>query len=135
MSKTTAMTCYSKDLRERALKYLQNGHTYAETMEVYSVGKSALWRWKKMLEEQGNLDDKPRGAYFKKIDPKKLTAYIEEHPDAYLHEIAEIFSCSAAAVCKALKRLGYTNKKRNYIQRAGLPKSRRVQRQNKAHPF
>ena len=106
------MTCYSKDLRERALKYLLEGHTYAETMEVFNIGRTALWRWKNMLEKQGNLDNKPRGEYFKKIDPKKLSAYLEEHPDAYLYEIAEIFNCSSAAVCKALKRLGYTNKKK-----------------------
>lgn len=65
-----------------------------------------------MLEKQGNLDNKPRGEYFKKIDPEKLAAYLEELPDAYLYEIAAIFNCSSAAVCKALKRLGYTHKKR-----------------------
>lgn len=105
------MACYSKDLRERAIKYLLEGHTYAETTEVYGVCKTALWRWKKMLEKQGDLNDKPRCKYFKKINPQKLIEYVEEYPDAHLYEIAEIFSCSAAAVCKALKRLGYTNKK------------------------
>ena len=54
------MTCYSIDLRERAVKYLLDGHTPAETSKVFSVGKTALWRWKKQFEEQGNLEDKPR---------------------------------------------------------------------------
>lgn len=106
------MTCYSKDLRERAVKYLLDGHTYAEAMKVYNVGRTALWRWKNMLEKEGNLDSKPRGQYFKKINPQVLTEYLEGHPDAYLHEIAAVFSCSEAAVCKALKKIGYTKKKR-----------------------
>ena len=51
---------------------------------------------------------------FKKIDPDKLKKYIEEHPDAYLREIAEEFGCSVNAVSKALKRLKITRKKRLY---------------------
>lgn len=47
-----------------------------------------------------------------KIDPQKLVKYIEEYPDAYLSEIASIFSCSEEAVCKVLKRMGYKKKKR-----------------------
>ncbi|WP_081839602.1 IS630 transposase-related protein [Synergistes jonesii] len=58
------MTCYSKDLRERAIKYLLGGHTPNKTSKVFNVGKTALWRWKKQLEEQVDLEDKPRGEIF-----------------------------------------------------------------------
>ncbi len=36
---------------------------------------------------------------------------MEEHPDAYLYEIAKVFGCSSVSVHKALKRLGITRKK------------------------
>lgn len=127
------MTCYSKDLRERAVKYLLDGHTYAEAMKVYNVGRTALWRWKNMLEKEGNLDSKPRGNYFKKINPQILIEYLEEHPDAYLHEIAAVFLCSEAAVCKALKKIGYTKKKENHIQRTRQTKSRGIYQQDKCN--
>ena len=71
---------------------------------------------KKQLEGQGDLKDKPRGRYFKKIDPQKL----EEYLAAYLYEIGAVFGCSSVAVLKALKRMGYTNKKK-----IPLTKSRR----------
>lgn len=106
------MTIYSKDLRERAFKYTQEGHTYRETAEVFSVGTSALVRWKKIFVEQGNFEDKPRKKRIGKIDPQKLEEYLKEHPDAYLKEIAALFGCSEAAVSKMLKRMNYTKKKK-----------------------
>jgi len=52
------------------------------------------------------------GKSTQKIDPEKLKKNVPEHPDAYLKEIAEVFSCSSAAIDKALKRLHINRKKR-----------------------
>ena len=117
-----SMTRYSKDLRERAIKYLLSGHSYRETAKTFSVGMPALGRWKKMLEEQGDFQDKPRRKFFRKIDPKKLEEYLNEHPDAYLREIAGVFGCSIAAVSKAIKSMGYTKKKRTSHTKNRTPK-------------
>ena len=43
---------------------------------------------------------------------KNWLKYVGQHPDAYLHEIAKHFDCTAAAVCYALKQMGMTRKKR-----------------------
>ena len=48
----------------------------------------------------------------KKIIPEKLIKYIEDHPDAYLKEIAEVFGCCQYSVLKRLRKLGITRKKR-----------------------
>ena len=114
------MSIYSTDLRECAVKYLLDGHTYAETADVFHVCFASLVKWKKKFKEQGNCDDKPRKQYFKKIDPQKLTEYLEKHPDAYQCEIAQFFNCSIAAVSKALKKIGYTQKKEGDFQRTGF---------------
>ena len=101
------MTVYSKDLRERASQYTKDGHSYRETAKVFDVSTAALVRWKKMYEEQGNFEDKPRKKRIGKIDPQKLEEYLKEHPDAYLREIAALFSRSEAAVSKMPKRTNY----------------------------
>ena len=103
---------YSKDLRERAVKYRLNGHTLEETSEIFNVGKSAVSRWVKQYKEKGDLSNKPLNREYKKINPEKLKDYVKKHPDAYQREIAEEFNCSIMAVSKALKRLGITRKKR-----------------------
>ena len=94
------MTCYLIDLRERAVKYLLDGHTPAETSKGFNVGKTALWRWKKQLEEQGDLEDKPRRKSFKKIALQKLEEYLAARPDAYLYEIGTVFSLF---ICRCLE--------------------------------
>ena len=65
-----------------------------------------------MYKQTGELKDQPLHRTFKKLDPEKLTAYVSEHPDAYLKEIGEAFDCSGTAVRKAFKRHGITRKKR-----------------------
>lgn len=80
------MTRYSKDLRERAVKYLLSGHSYRETAKTVNVGTPALGLWKKMLKEQGDFQDKPRRKYFRKIDPKKLEEYLTDTPTLILEK-------------------------------------------------
>jgi len=68
-------------------------------------------QWKKQWEETGSLAKKELHRSFKKIDPEKLSIYVQEHPDAYLKEIAQAFECSDTAIVKALKKLKITRKK------------------------
>lgn len=103
---------YSKDMRERAIAYRSAGHTLEETREVFQVSVSTIREWEKRLAETGTLDPTVTKRKHKKIDPEKLAKYVEEHQDAYLRELAEEFSCSDTAICKALDRLNITRKKR-----------------------
>ncbi len=103
---------YSRDLRERAVKYYMSGYTLKETSEVFEVGINTISQWVKKYKETGDLSNKPLNRRFKKIDPEKLILFVEKNPDAFLKEIAEEFKCSIEAVRKAMKKLGITKKKR-----------------------
>lgn len=105
---------YSEDFRKRTIEYRKEGHTLEKTSEVFKVSITTIRKWEKQLREEGNLKTKTPKRPFKKIAPDKLKKYIEEHPDAYLREIAEEFGCCINAVSKALKRLKITRKKRLY---------------------
>ena len=116
---------YSKDLRERAVKYYKPGHTLKETSEIFGAGINTISQWVKKYKETGGLSNKPLKRGFKKIDPEKLALFLEENPDAFLRETAEEFGCSIEAVRKAIKRLGITRKKktlRYYEQKEGQVK-------------
>ena len=106
---------YSKDLRERAVKYYKSGHTLKETSEIFVAGINTISHWVKKYKETGDLSNKLLKRGFKKIDPKKLALFIEENPDAFLRETAEEFGCNIEAVRKAIKRLGITRKKRHCV--------------------
>ena len=104
---------YSEDFRRRVMKYLDEGHKWAEARETFKISMTAINSWRQKYKETGEIkDDPPRRKAYKKLDPQKLKAYVEEHPDAYLKEIGEVFRCSDTAVQKAFKRLGITRKKR-----------------------
>lgn len=105
----------SKDLREAAVRYQKEGHTYEETAKVFGVVKSTVHRWVKQYEETGDLSDKPVKRGYKKINPEKLKAYVAEHPDDTQEEVALVFGCCPQAISKAYKRLGITRKKRRCV--------------------
>ena len=107
---------YDKKYRQRALDYWQDGHTKKETAAVFGVGTTTLQTWKSQLNETGTLAPKKRKETWRKIDPEKLRKYVEEHPDAYQHEIAEAFGVRLFAIQKALKRLKITRKKNHSLQ-------------------
>jgi len=103
---------YNEKYRIRTVEYRKEGHTIEETAKVFKVSESTVKVWTKKYDETGEIKDNPPKRTFKKIDPAKLERYMDEHPDAYLLEIAKVFSCSDAAVVKALKKLKITRKKR-----------------------
>jgi len=108
---------YEVKFRERVMIYLEKGHTQKEAQEVFGVGTTAIKRWKKQYEETGNLAPKELHRSFRKVDPVKVAAYVKEHPDAYLREIAVVFSCGEHAIREALKKQKISRKKNQRIRR------------------
>ena len=102
---------YDKKFREKVMNYIAKGHTIEETHEVFGVGTTTIKEWKKLQTETGSLKKRELNRKPGKIDSDRLKAYITEHPDSYLCEIANVFKCTIPAVFYALKRLGITRKK------------------------
>ncbi|MDR0919768.1 MAG: IS630 transposase-related protein, partial [Oscillospiraceae bacterium] len=59
---------YSKDLREKVLKYREK-HSLEKTHEVYEISVSTIRDWERLKNENGNLNKRPLNRTFKKIDP------------------------------------------------------------------
>lgn len=108
----------SVDLREAAVKYYQEGHTYKDTGKVFNVSYGTVWLWVKKYRETGDLSNKQLNRGFKKIDPEKLRTYVREHPDDTQKEIAEVFGCCYQAIGKAFQRLGITRKKKRFATKS-----------------
>lgn len=104
---------YSEDFRRRALEYMDVGHTGKELYEAFKIYPSAIARWRKLELETGSLNPQYNETRSGKIDMEKLKQVIEEKPDLYLSELAELFCCTKQAIFYALKRIGITRKKRH----------------------
>ena len=107
---------YDIELRRRAIEYWEDGHSKKETAVVFKVSHFTLQKWKSQLKETGTLEAKVRRETWRKIDPSRLKEYLNQHPDAYLKEMAEEFSCTDVAILKALRRLKITRKKNDSVQ-------------------
>ena len=76
----------------------------------------------KAAEGNGGLEKDELHRNFRKINPKKLKAYVAEHPDAYQSEMAEAFGCSESGIRDALRRYKITRKKRRPATKSRLSK-------------
>ena len=112
---------YDRDLRLRAIKYTEEGHTLAQAAAVFKVNIGTLIGWRKRYRATGDVKMKIRCPVNKKIIPEKLIKYVQEHPDAYLKEIAEVFGCHPSSVLKRLRKLGITRKKRVHFTKNKPP--------------
>jgi len=107
---------YDVKFRQRAISYLNEGNSFRKTAEVFKVSPTTLQAWKSQLKDTGTLSPKKRQTPWRKIDPERLRQYVEEHPDAYQHEMAKEFGVRLYAIQKALKRLKIARKKNHILQ-------------------
>ena len=107
---------YDRKFREKVLKYISKGHTVQEAHAVFEAGTTTIHAWKKLQLETGSLEKRPLERTHKKIDPVELKAYLANHPDSFLREIAAHFNCTENAVFLAMKRLRITRKKNQRIR-------------------
>ena len=103
---------HSRDFREAAITYKQNGHTLKQVCEIFKINPQTYYNWKNQKQKTGTLQPKKHGPRKRKIDNQKLEQQLKEHPDTYLKEIAQQFNASTPAICKKLKNLKITRKKK-----------------------
>ena len=92
--------------------YYEQCKNISQTAATFNLSRNTLYLWIHLKKQTGSLKHQVTGLNAVKLDRQKLAQYVEQHQDAYLHEIAKHFDCTPAAVCYALKQMGMTRKKR-----------------------
>ena len=92
--------------------YYEQCKNISQTAATFNLSRNTLYLWIRLKKQTSSLKHQVTGLNAVKLDRQKLAQYVGQHPDAYLHEIAKHFDCTAAAVCYALKQMGMTRKKR-----------------------
>ena len=99
------------DFKKRAVVYKDTGHTFKQLHEAFGIPNQTYYLWKRNLQS-GYYKTKGKQERKRKIDKETLRRTLAQRPDAYLHELADLFGCSGQAVSLALKNMGITRKKR-----------------------
>lgn len=116
----TVVMTYSYDLRKKALDYMEKGGSKLDASQIFGVTVRTLFNWIKRKKEGCLAQGKRKQRRPHKIEDEKLKAYIKEHPDAYLREIAQFFGATVTAVFYACKRLKINLKKRHLSTKKGM---------------
>jgi transposase len=111
------MKAYALDLRERVVKFIHNGGSKMEAARRFDLGRRTVYRYL-AAAHQGALAPKKSWGHWRKLDPQKLRAHVQQHPDATLKELQRVFGVSHHAVWVRLRQLGFTLKKTHKISRA-----------------
>lgn len=98
---------YSIDLREAALSYIKNGGSKVEASRLFGFSRNTLYRWL----NAGDIAPKKHGFRNRKLDKKALKKHVEEHPDMFLHERAEVFGVHTSSISRALKAMRIVKKR------------------------
>jgi transposase len=117
------MKAYSQDLRERVLRAVDQEMPRSEIVRVMGVSAATIGRYLKQQREQGHVRPKAiPGRPSKKIQPLQagLEDQLKASPDATLVQHCEYWeqnqgmSVSRWSMSRAIKRMGWTRKKRHW---------------------
>jgi transposase len=107
---------YSQDLRERALEAFYQNKPISEICELFKITSRTLLNWRRTKECCGRTcarKDFHRGLPPKIQDLEKFRKFVEEGADRTTAKMAEDWGgVSPATIQRALKRIGFTRKKR-----------------------
>ena len=118
------MKAYSMDLRRRVLTMGDAGRSTREVARVLAVSESWVRRLKQRRREDGSVAPRPSGGWrhghFGPVHLLQLEGWLRQEPDATLERLLGRVEkemklhCSLMAVCRAVKKLGWSLKKRRF---------------------
>ena len=116
------MKAYSLDFRNRVLALCDAGKGTHEVSKMLAVSESWIRRLKQRRREEGRVDVRPSGGrrhgHFEALRLSQLEEWVRQHPDATLEALRDrvadqmALHCSLMAVCRALRKLGWSLKKK-----------------------
>ncbi len=120
------MNAYSKDLRLKALEAVDRGIPRKEVVKIFGFSLATLERYVRGRKDGGDLAPKPSPGRPPTIGAtaehrRSLWAQLEAHDDATLERHCELWEkewgakVSIATMSRAIRRLGWTLKKRAWV--------------------
>ncbi len=108
---------YSLDLREKAIILIDAGQKVKDVAELFSVAQNTLRNWLVLRKETKILSPKEgyqKGHSHKIVDLDLFKKFADEHSGDTLEMMAQhLGNVSDTTVCRMMKKIGYTRKKRH----------------------
>ena len=109
-------SAYNEDLRVRALEWIKSGISVTQVSRGLKISRPTLYRWKNQVEKTGSTvpnKSVPPPQPSKIKDWDKFQEFVDSNADKTQKKLAELWGgVSHHTISRALKKLGYTRKKR-----------------------
>ena len=126
MCDAAAMNAYSKDLRVRVLAAVDRGERREEIVRLFGMSVATVGRWLRRRRESGEVGPRPSPGRTPSIlrtaeERRALWRQLEENDEATLEEHRGLWEerggarVSVATMSRAIRRLGWTYKKRRWV--------------------
>lgn len=110
---------YSHDLRIRAVELVNSGFVVKKVVDLLNISKSALYDWLVKFEKTKSVEPKKdwqKGHSHKITDMAQFKKFADENKNLTLDELAKKWGgVSRMTVYRALKKIGYSKKKRPLV--------------------
>lgn len=117
---------YSYDLRRKIIQAIQqDGLKKSEASELFNISRNTIDLWLKRQAETGDYRAKPNqppGNGHKITDWEKFREFVQAHGAKTQAEMAKLWQgdVSARTISRALKKIGFTRKKRRTATGNGM---------------
>ena len=114
---------YSQDLRERVLAAYDRGMKTRPIARLFNVSPAWARRVKQRRAQFGEITPRCAGGItIIKVDRARLAELVRADPDATLEELRQRLGvkCAISTICMALKRMGFTLKKKSSAPRSRI---------------
>jgi len=123
---------YSIDLRERVLQAVEEGMSKMTAHRTFHISRSTIDHWLALRAQTGSLAPRPmRVTRTRQLQGAAFEAFVRTHAHATLDEMARAWrqetgaSLTAMSFSRALRRLGWTRKKRVGVTRSATKRRAR----------
>lgn len=129
------MKAYSNDVREKVLRAVDQGYPRAEIVKLLGVSRATIKRYLKQRRETGSVASKAiPGRTPKKLGllQTDLATQLPAHDDLRLEDQCRLWEqthgvhVSTSTMSEAIKRIGWTRKKRRWVPVNAVRKSEPV---------
>ena len=126
------MKAYSIDVREKVLRAVDQGYPREEIIKLLGVSRATIKRYLKQWRDTGTIAPKAiPGRTPKKLGllQADLAAQLQTHDDLRLEDQCRLWEqthgvyVSTSTMSEAIKRLGWTRKKRRWVPLNAVSKS------------
>jgi transposase len=127
-----AMKAYSIDLREKVLRAVDQGYAREEIIKLLGVSRATIKRYLKQRRDTGTIAPKAiPGRTPKKLGllQADLAAQLQAHDDLRVEDQCRLWEqahgvhVSTSTMSEAIKRIGWTRKKRRWVPLNAVRKS------------